>query len=340
MKAFFSVLFIGVLSLLADPAKAAQAPPVVLPIEIMGAAGTVETVVVDVDDAAGITGLWMQVHNLSYDAKASVKINGNGWVDLTNASVDVAEPEVHIGGIGGGYSTIRITLPLAAGAVQSGENTIKFRFNGTDGLSSGWRVLQFNFVLSNGSHVLPATAFEDDNPAGWTPILASPADIQRGKELWYDAPLKEAFGADIRARCADCHATDGSDLKYFSYSDKSIVERSKFHGLTHLEGEQIASYIRSLDVPAPGRPWNPPYQPGPGLDDRPVEEWSAGAGIEWVLDDDSETLPYLFPEGITSEVASTKTDLNMRELRWLYSFPTGNRWLPPIHPVDFWETTS
>ena len=336
MKAFFTVLFIGVTSLIADPAKAAQAPPVVLPIEIMGAAGTVETVVVDVDDAAGINGLWMQVHNLSYDAKASVKINGSGWVDLTNSSVDVAEPEAHIGGIGGGYSTIRLILPLAAGIVQNGENTLKFRFNGTDGVSSGWRVLQFNFVRSDGSYVLPATAFEEDDPAGWTPILASPADIQRGEELWYDAPLKEAFGANIRARCADCHATDGSDLKYFSYSDKSIVERSKFHGLTQLEGEQIASYIRSLDMSAPGRPWNPPYQPGPGLDDRPVEEWAAGAGIEWALDDDSETLPYLFPEGITSEVASTKSDLNMRELPLALQLPDWNRWLPPIHPVDFW----
>ena len=321
---------------LAFAAPHSSPPPVQLPIEIMGADGTVESVTVNVGDASSITGLWMHVHNLSYDNKGSVNINGAGWFDLTNASVEVAEPEVHIGGIGGGYSTIRITMPLDGNAVVTGDNTIQFRFNETDGLSSGWRVLQFNFVRSNGSHVLPASAFVEDDPAGWTPILASQADINQGEYLWYNAPLQEAFGTSIKARCADCHATDGRDLKYFNYSDKSIVERSKFHGLSQLESEQIASFIRSLDVPAPGRPWNPPYQPGPGLDDKPVEEWAAGAGLEWVLDDDGETLDYLFPNGITDEVASTKSNLNMRELPLALQFPDWNRWLPPIHPVDFW----
>src|SRR5207249_8229093 len=41
--------------------------------------------------------------------------------------------------------------------------------------------------------------------------------------------------------------------------------RSMFHGLSEQQGELVASYIRSLPVPNPGRPWNPPYQPGPGL---------------------------------------------------------------------------
>src|SRR6266700_3585134 len=52
----------------------------------------------------------------------------------------------------------------------------------------------------------------------------------------------------------------------------SIISRSRFHGLSTLEGEQIASYIRSLPVSHPGRPWNPPYQPGPGLDEQPILE--------------------------------------------------------------------
>jgi hypothetical protein len=47
---------------------------------------------------------------------------------------------------------------------------------------------------------------------------------------------------------------DGRDLKYFNFSNNSIITRSRFHGLTTLQGEQIAAYIRSLRFPNPGRP--------------------------------------------------------------------------------------
>lgn len=310
--------------------------PVVLPIEIMGDAGTTETVTVNVPNASGVTGLWMQVHNLSYDNKGSVKVNGGNWIDLSNNSVAVAYPENQIFGIGGGYSTIRITVPLSSGAAVNGTNTIQFRFNGTDNLSMGWRVLQFNFVKSDGTKVIPESEFVEDNPANWTPIRTSTSDLQAGEDLWYNAALTEPGTGSIQARCTDCHATDARDLKYFNYSNKSIVERAKFHGLSQTQGEQIASWIRSLDYPAPGRPWNPPYQPGPGLDDKPVEEWAAGAGLEWVLDDDADTWQYIFPNGVSDQVASTKSTLNMRELPLALQFPDWNRWLPRIHPIDAW----
>ena len=311
--------------------------PIYLPIEIFGTGGEIETVTVEVPNASGITGLWMQVHNLSYDNKASVKINGGSWIDLNNNSVEVAYPEVNIGGIGGGYSTIRLTVPLSGSSVSNGINTVQFRFNGSDGVSMGYRVLDFNFVRGDGSKAIPASDFIEDDPATWGPILTSNADLEQGKDLWYNAALIEGNnGPSIRATCNDCHTAEARDLKYFNYSNKSIIERAKFHGLTEREGEQIASWVRTQDFPAPGRPWNPPYQPGPGLDDKPVEEWSAGAGLEWVLDDDSETLPYLFPNGIVSEIGSTKSTLNMRELPLALQFPDWNEWLPPVHPKDFW----
>ena len=338
MKALPSMLVIAGIMLLFPIFSHAQSSldPVELPVEIMWPAGSVESVTVDLYEPENVAGLWMQAHNLSYDGKGSVKINDGDWFELTNASVEVAEPEVHIGGIGGGYSTIRLTIPLTSADVALGANTLQFKFNETDGVSSGWRVLNFNFVDASGDFLLEDSQFVEDDPAGWEPVLVSQSDIDQGEYLWYNAPLLEANGVSIQARCTDCHANNGRDLKYFNYSDKSIVARSEFHGLTTLEGQQIASFIRSLDVPAPGRPWNPPYQPGPGLDDKPVEEWSAGAGLEWVLDDDSETLDYLFPQGITDEVASTKSTLNMRELPLALQFPDWNRWLPPVHPVDFW----
>ena len=63
----------------------------------------------------------------------------------------------------------------------------------------------------------------------------------------------------------------GRDLKFFNYSNASIQSRSAFHGLTSQQGLDIAAYIRGISDTnaAPGpvcRPWNPPYQPGAGLD--------------------------------------------------------------------------
>jgi hypothetical protein len=102
----------------------------------------------------------------------------------------------------------------------------------------------------------------------------------------------------------DCHTEDGRDLKYFNFSNYSIVSRSCFHGLSTRQGEQIASYIRSLPLPNPGRPWNPPYQPRPGVDARPVSHWAVGAGLAWVLNQDIDALPYLIKGDRTNEVDS------------------------------------
>jgi hypothetical protein len=147
-------------------------------------------------------------------------------------------------------------------------------------------------------------------------------------------------------------------LKYFNFSNLSIIARSRFHGLTTEQGEQIASYIRSLPLPNPGRPWNPPYQPGPGLDKQPISSWSAGAGLEWVSDKDSDALPYLIAAASTAEPVSTSAmirpdprrlaaqitpdvfrpdgDLNPREIPIALQLPDWNQWLPRIHPKDAW----
>ena len=115
------------------------------------------------------------------------------------------------------------------------------------------------------------------------PATDRAAEIAEGERLWRSAPLRASSltGAPaIRAHCGDCHAQDGKDLKYFNYSNLSIVVRSQFHGLSQRQGKEIASYIRSLDLPHPGRPWNPPYQPGPGMQTRAGAELAAGAGLD------------------------------------------------------------
>ena len=118
---------------------------------------------------------------------------------------------------------------------------------------------------------------------------------------------------------------------------------AQFHGMTAVQGQQIASYIRTLrnadgtPVPNPGRPWNPPYQPGPGLDSQPVQNWAAGAGVDAVLLKTSDMLPYLFPStnGVPNagDIAANK-NLNVRELPIPLELPDWNHWLPPVWPGD------
>jgi hypothetical protein len=339
--------------------------PVTLPIEVVGEDGTTANVAFDIPTARAreVRSLWLEIHGLAYPDMVSVRVNSGAWVPLNNDTVAVAEPGKSYGGIGGGFSTLRMLLPLPAGAVVAGANTIQFRFNYSNGVTSGFRVLAFNFTGADSSPVLEPGLFVQEDPAGWTPPLPDPASIRAGEDLWRNAPLAlSGFKTEplIHAHCADCHAHDGRDLKYFCYSNASIVARSRFHGLSELQGRQIASYIRSLPVPSPGRPWNPPYQPGPGLDAQPVANWAAGAGLEWALDSDSAALPFIFGASgdgpirpyqpvlakdpdwsalvprITRDAFRPDGNLNPREIPISLQLPDWNHWLPQVHPLDAW----
>jgi hypothetical protein len=334
----------------------------VMPVEVLGPAGYIEEITVTLGDATGINRLWLQCHRCGWrdssvqsgidrGAKASVRLNGGAWVDISNATADVEEPEASSGGIGGGYNTTRFTVPIA-GAVK-GKNKLEFRFNRNDGLSIGYRILALNFLRSDNRSALGKYAMTLDDPTKWVPQPSSTtnpnltADINAGRALWLGSvALKESPLSNrlLKASCSSCHAIDGRDLKYFNYSDWSIVERSKFHGLSTVQGKQLAAYIRSLNVPAPKQasPWNPPYQPGPGLDSKPVNEWAAGAGLNAVLRNDADMLPFLFPSGTTDTairnvIDKTKT-INLREMPIALQFPDWNDWLPHIHPLDAFET--
>ena len=325
----------------AKTGTATRTTRVTLPVEVMGRDGTTQSVGVYVPTSQPVVALSMQVHGLSYDNKAGVQINNGPWMTLSNSAVKVAEPGKSFGGIGGAYSTLTLTIPLTAGQVRTGANTLAFRFNHTDGISIGFRVLAFNFLTAAGQAVLPSTSFVQDNPNTWTAPHPDAASIAAGSQLWHSAPLVKSSqdSSSMLATCADCHSEDGRDLKYFGYSNYSIIQRAQFHGLSQLQGEQIASYIRTLPVATQGRPWNPPYQPGPGMDAKPVSAWAAGAGLAAVLPNDAAMLPYLFPNGITKDVASTSGTLNMRELPIALPLPDWNRWLPRIHPKDAWGET-
>lgn len=317
------------------------ADTITLPIEVVGPDGTSSVVNFGVPETAALSGsltLSLQVHNLKYDTMISVRINQGTWTPVSTATVTLDPMAAAYGGIGGGFSTIKMTMPLP-GTITRGANQIAFRFNGTDGRSSGFRVLAFNISNSAGN-LIPASAFVWDDPVKWVAPSSSAADIAAGKAAFQaENTLHTQLSGPstvIKASCSDCHTTDGRDLKYFNYSNTSIQARSVFHGLTPQQGAQIASYIRSLPTPAPGRPWNPPYQPGPGLDSQPVANWAAGAGIDAVLPSDAAMSAAMFPSGITAASFSQNADWNARETQLAFPLPDWNQWLPQVHPMDAW----
>ena len=348
------------LAALAMPAGSTVPPSgkPVLPIEVLGPDGTTATQTIALSEAMSASAefLWLQVHGVRYPEQASVQVNDSAWIPLRNETVIVDEPGAIFGGIGGGFSTLEVTVALVKGTIVAGNNTVRFRFNQSDGLSSGYRVLAWNFLTTEGRKLVPAGDFMEEQPEAWTPPLDDAASIQAGKQLWSGADLISSslpHSPRIQAHCADCHALDGRDLKYFNYSNTSIVTRSEFHGLTELQGKQIASYIRSLPFPHPGRPWNPPYQPGPATDSQPISNWAAGAGLAWVLNRDVDALSFIFGGRGTGSIrtaadahtlASQITpaffrpdgDLNPREIPIALQLPDWSQWLPRVHPKDAW----
>src|SRR5579875_2186974 len=333
-----------------------QSKAITLPIEVFGTASggaSVRFFAPPSSDNTPITTLVMRVHGVEYPGEASVRVNNGTWIPLDNQHVTILGPGIagDFGGIGGSpISTFDLSIPLPADDIPKigAVNLISFRFNQTNGINSGWRVLNFNFRHADGSNVLPASMFTQDDPSKWKPPLDDPKDIAEGKALWQSATLvlnDLPNAPTIKAHCSDCHATDGRDLKYFNYSNTSIIVRSMFHGLSYKEGQQIASYIRSLPASYGskyGRPWNPPYQPGPGLDSHGAHEWAAGAGIDAVLPNDAAMLTYLFPPSQGSvptlsdmlKVTNVHGYLNLRELPIDMPLPDWNHWLPTMSPVD------
>lgn len=350
------------------------------PVEVFGPDQTTEEFKFVLNDNLNdIYGAQFTIHALNYTNKASVSINGSQWIPLNNRTVFFPKKFDRVWvGIGGIHSTLTMVLPFASNNIVAGiTNTIKFKFNDTTKQTIGYRVLNADIVRREDTgevektygHRFPndnnpnpntpggfytnkvyrfnpvtlATTKIVDNPKNWTPMSTDPVVVNQGKELWFNGNISER-GVALNSKCTDCHFTDGYDLKYFNYSDKSIVERSKYHGLSEQQGVALASYIRSLDVPyqEKGRPWNPLYQPGPGQSNVPIDNWMAGAGMEWVLDDDIKSFQHIFPNGTQNGIKYNgvvqpidfKKTYDINEIPIAMQMPDWNQWLPVAHLKD------
>ena len=219
------------------------------------------TVTLSAEQAEPVRSLWLQIHGLRYADQASVQINTSAWIPLNNNTVTIAEPGRSYGGIGGGFATLVMTLALPDGTVAGGDNTIRFRFNHTDGFVSSYRVLALNFLNARGKEDSPGqTILWKTRPKAGLHPCPTQLRSRRAKSSGMAPHWRQAACPTVRnlqAHCADCHAQDGRDLKYFNFSNASIVARARFHGLSELQSEQIASYIRSS---ATAQSW-PPVEP-------------------------------------------------------------------------------
>ena len=310
----------------------------VLPLEVFGVSGTERSIKLTLtpEQLTRAKGLQLRVHALGYEGKASIRIGTSDWIPLNNDRVSLDGLSRAAGGIGGPLSTLDLSLPIPAAAISASASELTFRLDRMDGISIGFRVLAINVLDELGAKLLAPSAFKQDEPSMWTAPTGS--DATAGATLWAAAQLREGPGltTELRARCSDCHAEDGRDLKYFNYSNFAIIERAKFYGLTEQQGKDIAAYIRSLNVAAPGRPWNPPFQPGPGSTDRPLDSFSAGAGIDALVDEDT-TIAAIFKAGFDRTTLAVGNDLRriyVSDIPIALQLLDWNHWLPEIHPKD------
>jgi hypothetical protein len=130
-------------------------------------------------------------------------------------------------------------------------------------------------------------------------------------------------------------------LPRFNYSNHPIIERSKFHGLRELQGKQTTSDVRSLntELGTPGPTcglWNSPYEPGPVIDSADIRSWTCGAALQNAFNNDAESLPYVFSNGVNKQLVSPDGSLNLREIPIGLQLFDWKHWLPRIHPKDAW----
>ena len=316
------------------PAPAPAPVPATLPplrptyaLEVLGEGGTVrEATVIPPTNS---TTLWLKLHHVTATNEASLSINGGAWLPLDRGHTVPQGAAAWLNGVAGALELVAVTVPGAT-FTPGQSNQFRFRLDNSDGISLGYRVLEINFADASGQLLFPRlkpTTLVSPELGGGNPVS--------GSNVWFTATLVSSWGGtNTLSHCTDCHAEHGEDLRYFGFSDNSIYQRCRIHGLGDVDARDVVAFINSLPEAKQSVAWNPPYQPGPGLDSRPPQQWAAGAGMEWVLERDNDTFGYLF--GTNAPSFRFTNTINMRELPVALELPSWQEWLPLVNPAEFY----
>jgi hypothetical protein len=285
---------------------------VTFPLEILGAPGAQVTLTAKIDAAmlsgAQSAAVTLTLHNIVQADSAELVINGGAPVDLSSAAGPFKHPDGHV---------TTATVPIDRTLLVAGDNRFVFRYTrqvvDAGAAVSGYRVL--NVAIRVGEKTLQVDA-PLEAPQQWQPIRADAQSLERGRFFFSD------ISRDEGPACARCHAESGADLQYYAFSNHSIVERAMFHRFTRNEAEDIASYIRSLDVVRTGRPYQAPFQPGAD------NTGAAGASFGAVLADDAAFAQAGGRSVVNVDPWESAAAVDTFRLPTAVQAPTWLRWLP------------
>ncbi len=309
--AFLAMLFACGGESPADDPPAEEGPPVgelVLPFEVLGAPGVTRAMVFDLDAthpalSSGAT-LTLTVHNVVEATSATLSVNGAEPIDLGTPSLAF----VHRAG-----ETSRGTIELPPSALVAGRNRLAFAYTRQLEGISGFRLVDARLAAGEAE----VSLLQEGSPE--PVVISTDAEaIERGRRYFTE------ISRDGGPTCGRCHASGGEDLPYFGFSDHSVVERAMFHEFTRTESVEIASYLRSLDVPRIGNVYDPPFQPGA------ANASSAGAGLDAVLADDAAFAAELDGAPMLDQVVAWDwaASVDTFHVPAPIQMPTWFRWLP------------
>lgn len=117
-------------------------------------------------------------------AKISVQLNGSSFIDIKDNSTELKfdlQTE-RSGGIHGAFNYARVFIPLnsfiprdsdsTAGRLRQGCNTLTFKFNKTDGISSAARILSFDIREQGQTTSFVSNTITMEDPSSWNSFQA------------------------------------------------------------------------------------------------------------------------------------------------------------------------
>jgi hypothetical protein len=301
---------------LAEPgAKGPSGAPIELPIEVLGPAGSELSVLFHLDgdrlsSAAGEgLSLSLLLHNVVEVDSCELSVNGGEGVDLGSDTLPFLRARGEVA---------RGAVAIAGSSLEEGENRLTFRYTRQIPNVSGFRIVEIALSPATAADGLPEIPLRLAEAPPSVDLRSDAATLERGARFFKEV------SRDGGPVCAGCHTANGEDLQYFAFSSVSIVERAMFHEFSREEAEDIASYIRALDVPALGRVFAPPFQPGAGA------QGSAGAGLAAIATSDAAFSSSLsdVPLFEAAPAWGWASEIDTFRLETPVQLPTWFRWLP------------